>query len=792
MKTKTDAYRVIRVTEKDVTDQPIPQPMRNTLFSALWGPEKAALLRVHPPKGGDKLEMEASRMNLASKLQNLPGGLRLLGAGNGLKNGKVWAADARVVQWCHERYFATCEEALSYGSLLFSENLSIQECGGASIWENEDRPDGMGFVDPEWLDSVGLPHRQIQVRAVWPDTLAKGTLRPSFGLKDRTGHFFAFHPTMLKGRRKEVDRPFLLGVRDVATRREFRSGWTVTQWLDQPTRRKVYERYGTEVLRAIEDAFTTPEGALRLLAALPGSGNEQEEARDLMHLLLNGGLEPAHPWLKRHLREHVRQAYIDTALGLGLPLEGGMACWVGSLEDHKVAVPWLPAGMELVVGRYPIRDSHSLRVVKNSVAPVREGSIGLGEGLMKSLDGDADGDYVFVIKDPDVVEAVKRLHESAPLRLERSAKARKKTPLPGLARVAVEHMGAVGIGTPTWLVGAAIAAGKPELVPVLSDQIQNGVESLKWDTRVDWRIVSEMQGVMPLPEFLDLIQQRKTFQDEAPEIGASGGFEEFWNKCAAHWRRHVEEGAGSVRQFRDRLPVPSGEHVAEVQLVRDFYNAAVRDSNGDLDSIRNAVTLVRAWGAGKKESRDEWARTAWHLGHESSHPKATASFALHPFPEELAVLLGAAKEPDVVALAPSLPGLTVEVHNGALFVNEKKIEFGRRPLSYRHKATPINGRLVPIVGGWRHLSEAEKLEERDAISKMRAFADELRGRTASIVLRPEAASWCEGEALMAYCADRLLGSVPQELRDELMAVAFEPADAILSFRGKTLYALLVA
>lgn len=792
MKTRTDAFRVMRVTEKAVSDHPIPQPMRNTLFSALWGPEKAALLRVDTPKGADRLELESSRMNLASKLQNLPDGLRLFGAGNGLKNGKIWAADARVVAWVHERYFSTCEEALSYGSLLFSENLGIHECSGATIWEDEDRPDGMGLVDPEWLAEAGLPRRQIQVRGVWESTLAKGTLRPSSGLRARTGHAFAFHPTMLKGRSKEIDRPFLLGIRDVAARREFRSGWTVCQWLDQPTRRKLFERYGTDVLRAIEDAFTTPEGALRLLAALPGHGDEQEEARDLMHLLLNGGLEPAHPWLKRHLREHVRQAYIDTALGLGLPLEGGMACWIGGLADHKVAVPWLPAGVELVVGRYPIRDAHSLRVVRNSVAPAPEGSIGLGEGLLKSLDGDADGDYVFVVKDPDVVASIKRLHESAPPRLERSAKARKKTPLMGLARVAVENMGAVGIGTPTWLVGAAIAAKQPHFVPMLSDQIQNGVESLKWDTHIDWEFVTKMQVTLRLPDFLELIQKRKTFQDEAPEISPCGGFEEFWNECAAHWRRHVEGGGGSVRQFRDRLPCPTGEHVAEVQIVRDFYNAAVRDSDGDLDSIRNAVTLVRAWGAGKKEDRNEWAKTAWHLGHESSHPKATASFALHPFPEELAILLGIEKDHNVPALAPALPGLSVEVKDEALYVNEKKIEFGRRPLSYRRSPTPIDGKLVPIVGGWRHLAEIEKLEERDAIARMRAFADALRGRTASIVLRPEAASWCEGEALMAYCGDRLLGSVPQELSDDLMAFAFDPADAILSFRGKTLYALLVA
>ena len=51
---------------------------------------------------------------------------------------------------------------------------------------------------------------------------------------------------------------------------------------------------------------------------------------------------------------------------------------------------------------------------------------------------------------------------------------------------------------------------------------------------------------------------------------------------------------------------------------------------------RSAVNLVRAWDTGKVTDRHEWCKTVWHLAHRSCHSKATGSFGLHPFPEELA------------------------------------------------------------------------------------------------------------------------------------------------------------
>jgi len=785
METRTDAYRVLRVTEDGVQEDPVPQIMRGTLFSHLWQPDQAALLRVDTPKGEDSFARETSRMRLAKRLQELPTELAVLGGGNGLKTGKLWSADRRIAAWCRERYFTTSEEALSYGALLFSENKMVVRAPGATLYERGG-PDGQGLVDVDWLREHDLLLRQIQIRAAYPDLLVKGTLVPDWGLKARTGQPIAFHATMVKGRGTDLDRPFLLGVRDIAEQRTFRSGWTVTQWLSESVRERLWERYAVDVLRHLEDGFTSCEGALRLLAALPG---RQEEARDLTHLLLHSGLEPSHPWLRNNLRKHVRRAYLDTALGLGLPLEGGMACWVPALDDHKVAVPWLPVGAEIVIGRYPVRDACSLRVVRNSCAPVPEGSIGLNETLARQLDGDEDGDYVFAVTDPDCVRAIQELHETTPARLARPAKARRRTPLAGLERTAVHNIGATGIGSPTWLIAAALASDQPGFVPELSDQVQNAVESLKWDTNVDWEHIREIERQVDLPEFLELGQKKRTFLEEAPRIGHAGGFGTFWNRCAEHFERHVLEGTKKLADFRDLVPSPDGSCIAEAQVVRDYYHGAILGSNGDDDAIHNAVKLVRAWGAGKREDRLEYAKTCWHLGHKSSHPRATASFALHPFPEELAELLGIPRDRCAEVLPPALPGLKVEVEAGALHVNERRMEFA--PLAYGRPDAELSTTLVPVVGGWRGLAEHEGLDEDKAVQAMRGLVDGWRGRKVSLLLRLEDVAWTDRPVLNAYVGGQLLGCVAPEHAERVYDRTDDPVDAIVSYRGRTAYAVLL-
>ena len=76
MEPRTDAFRVLSVHEDGTEEEAVPQLMRNTLFGALWGDDKATLLRVDLPKGEDSFERDESRMKLVHQLQQLPAARR--------------------------------------------------------------------------------------------------------------------------------------------------------------------------------------------------------------------------------------------------------------------------------------------------------------------------------------------------------------------------------------------------------------------------------------------------------------------------------------------------------------------------------------------------------------------------------------------------------------------------------------------------------------------------------------------------------------------------------------------
>ena len=123
-----------------------------------------------------------------------------------------------------------------------------------------------------------------------------------------------------------------------------------------------------------------------------------------------------------------------------------------------------------------------------------------------------------------------------------------------------------GIGTPTWLTAGALASGRPDLVPVLSNEIQNGVESFKWDTQVDWDLLGQIEAEVELPEYLQLGQRRTTFLEEAPRIEHGGGFQIFWNHACGHWQRYVEEGTHKLRDFMDCAATTTLVHRRQLHL----------------------------------------------------------------------------------------------------------------------------------------------------------------------------------------------------------------------------------
>ncbi|GEM_PF-3148628 len=224
---REDRFRVFHLEEGKYTEVEAVT-MRNTLFGHLFGPDQAVLVRVEKPTGEDWLEKTRAKLLAIAAMQKGVEGFHPFGSGNGSKQGKFWFAEGKVHKHAGV-WFRSAEDAAAYGGILFSENYhGVFRVEGANVQQNPDGADGMGYVDAGWLRDHGLPVRQIQIRAAWPTTLAKGTLLPVEGLAE--GAAFLFHPTMLKGAAPSVEGSFLLGIRDVAEERTFRSGWTVTQW----------------------------------------------------------------------------------------------------------------------------------------------------------------------------------------------------------------------------------------------------------------------------------------------------------------------------------------------------------------------------------------------------------------------------------------------------------------------------------------------------------------------------------------------------------------------------------
>ena len=140
-----------------------------------------------------------------------------------------------------------------------------------------------------------------------------------------------------------------------------------------------------------------------------------------------------------------------------------------------------------------------------------EGSIAVHPILMAELDGDQDGDWVALCADRDVQRGVASMHRREPPRLPIPPRTRKRTPLRMLPRVAVDAIGASGIGTPTWMVAACVDGDRRDLVPRLSLALQVATMGLKWNVDRDWEVVEECQRNLVLPEWLELAQDRAVF-----------------------------------------------------------------------------------------------------------------------------------------------------------------------------------------------------------------------------------------------------------------------------------------
>jgi hypothetical protein len=544
--------------------------------------------------------------------------------------------------------------------------------------------------------------------------------------------------------------------------------------------------------------MTSNDAALAYLDAIQIEGEEEEERRDLLTSLLASGLSPRHPWIHRRLMELVRRTYLDAALGLGpIPLTAGMAaCAEDDRRKHEITCNWVPEGLVTAL-RYPVRDGMSLRLVRNVHKPgVPDGTVLVGHRLMEELDGDEDGDWIAVCTDPLVRRAVKTIHRAQPPRLPIPPRTRKRSPISALPRVAVEQLGATGIGTPTWYVAATIDADRLDLVPRLSLSLQTATMSLKWSVEKDRRLLDEVSAELDLPQWLELMQDREEFAGKVTRV-PDVGLGRFWNLAASAYEEDVMQGAGTLSEFLDAMKLPKGDAdvLAEVETYRQGFNRRVASSEGDEDEIRAAIEVVREWAKGKQgDERTECARSAWYLAHRSASPRSTGSFAVHAFPDVVVEDLAETSRYRAPVLhRPSRGDQLVLEMMVERIEGRRCVRSGGRPkVAVREDRPAGKSKLLRLVGGWRSVSERYGVPENEAVEYLARVLSERVGEPTALDLAWVATDWSEKKVLRAQLGDDVIGYCAPEASSALPAGIEGVRRAMLMLRGRTVYATLTA
>ena len=784
---RTDPLRTFRIRHDGKIREEEPILLRDTLFAHAYPSGEAALLRLQVPdeKGFDGM---AQRLKLVNSIQHGVRGFRVMGSSGGVKEGKLYAATPSVVKQVH-RFFETSEDALAYTGLLFSEATHVLRLDSAKVTARG-LGDGMGWVDADTLREHGLPVRQVQVRMLWPGkTLGKGTLMPVEGLKTREGVQVLAHESQLKSVGKDVSGEFLLAVRDVAEPRTFKSSWTFTQFFDADQQERLFERHARPMLDAVKRAMTSNDSALAFLDAIAFETDEQREMRDLLTAYISAGLDVRHPWVHRRMQELVRRTYLDAALGLGpIAMQGGMACVVDDDRcRYEVTCPWLPPGTYAAM-RYPVRDGWSLRLVRNiHRSGVPEGSIAVHPGLVAELDGDVDGDWVALCSDRDVQRGVQSMHRREPQRLPIPPRMRKRTKLELLPRVAVDAVGASGIGTPTWYVAACVEKERRDLVPKLSLALQCATMSLKWSVEKDWEVLETCQRDLALPEWLELAQDRAVFTTKAPKV-PDVGLGVFWNRAVEAFEKDVLSPAGQLQDFADAVPLPRGDAdvLAEVETMRQCFNRRVAESEGDEDSIRQAIRSVKEWGATKVgKDRKEFARACWYLAHRSKSLLSTGSFAIHALPDALCRdLLDTSGYRRPVEIPEEFDACSRMVET----VEGRPVIRSRKPVQTRTQVSEERTMLVRLIGGHRAIQSAYGVDEKEAVLYLAKVVAESGPDAATVDFRWTDSPTNGHRVLSAAMGDDPLGFVPEDQAGKLDGRLVGAKRAHLLLRGKVVFA----
>lgn len=781
-----------------VTQSELPTPMQSTILEKVFGLDNFILLQA---KKDETFDYDPFAWR--SMLEYILGGgvhhngicYRIAGASSSLKDGKFWLAADHIINRLHT-YFRSAQEALAYFGIFTSGcHHGIWHINHPIKYVKDNTQftgDGFGYIPVALLDTLNIPHRQVQVRFVGTNWLGKGTLHPY------NGNTIILPESMVKGAGKPNGLPYWLGIRDVAAVRTYASNFTYAQWFNSETHAKLQSGVD-ERLAIIKQALHSSETALTFLGLVAKWSNEvnewiDAEARTNLEAFIKAGLSPKHRYIHNHLKKLIRKSYITLASGGGIQLSGRMMAFAG-LPDTVVCIPDLPK-CKVVVSRYPIRDKASFVVLTNHPNAVKHaitGSIYLNESVAKQIDGDFDGDYAIVCTQPAIIEAVDNPNwlenyqrEDAPV------KNRKNDPMHLLPYVAASSLGN-SIGYITYLIAACNIENRPEWVATLSAQLQSEVQKLKWDSTADWEFIKRIQKEIEIPEYLGAFKTDKSlFIKKAEPIDHENVVARNYNHVANAWLK-IDAIPDPLIHFRHVIPLwaapQAPEYLPECKAVVSHYNewitAIIRSVDDPTeDDIRPAIDFLRSWAITKTDNREAWSVALWNAVHDTRSEKSSGSAAFHAFPIETLELIHKFTNGELMITPATRNGSTEGVTNFSM--NGKSYH---RIIKERTQQLPLDRMpvtnetiILPIVGGWYCISGDS------AQQKVQTFQQQLESLANRGQLNVETVA-VDGQILF-YHNDFCLGQLPKDNSYRNHIRANQSFAARFTFKGRTLYLIV--
>ena len=736
----------------------------NTLLQALYPDINVAMVNV-PTGFLDAFEENAVTNAMARINHNNKIDYRLIGASGSAKDGKFYLVDAAHSDAIAKRFQYSPEAAIVYFGILVSNCKAVLDKPDCRVLVVEDRELGTndcgGWIDECLLNGTGLPeHRVYQFRVAFENAQAKGCFKVmKHEVTELLGADIILPASSMKpglplpkdGKRFR-GRVFL-GIRDVSERRTFGSSYSVVEHAPEDSIHLEILAESFKEVRRLAEAIEKGDYE-RLLDILLLEDPEETRIRDVKEqemriveavlLADRGGSMARFPYVANYLNKVLARWAFRASTGGSLRLPGFTLAHDGFLVAHNGRVyagsDWIPphqaiAPLESRRGlcvRYPVRSIDDLLPVEHigvselvmrlaeildkqgcaegyqlaeQIATQQlllEGAYVLHSETAKKNGGDFDFDYVCELEEDRFPRFVQHRFARAETKHREKTKVKVRSLWQNLPLVAMRARGNM-IGRITDLKTSCLAAGRLDLAGQLVEELQNALDSLKWNVEPDRKAIDNISKQVSAAPWLAL--KKPATVSKLPvhlEVAESDRI----GKIYQHIRKEIPDLLKDVMHISEFKMLISGEKVTremhdECRLVNSVFAAAVSRSSqrrerlndayeravaeceeAALDSNKllrkqkyeakrkaftarrqgqelarkemNAInTWVRLWSENKKENRMGWLQA---LQSVVCAGNGTGAILLHAFPQE--VVNRKAEDTNGRAVQVSVPDLS--------------------------------------------------------------------------------------------------------------------------------------